>query len=158
MAAANNLIPDSAAPAIVNTRVFPVPPARLFEAFGDPAQLARWWGPAGFTNTIQEFDFRPGGAWRITMRGPDGAEYPNESRFLEVTPPAHVVFEHLGPLHRYWMTMEFAPAAGGTRLTWRMRFESAAEHARLKDFIAAANEQNFDRLEAALAESARPVR
>ena len=30
----------------------------------DPARIARWWGPAGFTNTIHTFDFRPGGEWR----------------------------------------------------------------------------------------------
>jgi uncharacterized protein YndB with AHSA1/START domain len=84
------------------------------------------------------------------MRGPNGTEYPNESRFLEVAPPTRVVFEHLGPMHRYWMTMEFGPAEGGARLTWHMRFESVAEHARLKEFIAAANEQNFDRLAACL--------
>ncbi len=146
----NNLIPHLAAQAIVNTRVFPVAPARLQAALSDPAQLAQWWGPAGFTNTIQEFDFRPGGDWRITMRAPDGKEYPNHSRFLAIAPD-RVVFEHLGPMHRYWMTMEFVPEAGGTRLTWRMQFESAAERERLKDFIAAANEQNFDRLQAHLA-------
>jgi uncharacterized protein YndB with AHSA1/START domain len=155
---ANNLVPDSAAPAIVNTRVFPVSRGRLFAAFSDPAQLARWWGPAGFTNTIQEFDFRAGGAWRITMRAPTGAEYPNESRFLEVTVPARVVFEHIGPMHRYWMTMDFAAEAGGSRLTWHMRFESVAEHAKLKEFITAANEQNFDRLAACLSETQPPVR
>lgn len=153
MAAGSNFIPASAAPAIVNTRVFPVPMTELFAAFGDPARLARWWGPAGFTNSIQEFDFRPGGAWHITMRAPGGAEYPNESRFLEVSPPNRVVFEHLGPMHRYWMTMEFGPAEGGARLTWQMRFESSAEHARLREFIAGANEQNFDRLAACLADS-----
>jgi len=150
MAAGGDLIPVSAAPAIVNTRVFPVPVAELFSAFGDPTRLARWWGPAGFTNTIQEFDFRPGGAWRITMRAPAGAEFPNESRFLEVAPPARVLFEHIGPMHRYWLVMDFAPETVGSRLTWHMYFESAAEHARLKDFIAAANEQNFDRLAACL--------
>jgi uncharacterized protein YndB with AHSA1/START domain len=158
MPAGNNLVPDSVAPAIVNTRIFPVAPARLFAAFSDPAQLARWWGPAGFTNTIQEFDFRAGGAWRITMRAPNGTEYPNESRFLEVTPPARIVFEHIGPMHRYWLTMEFAAAEGGTRLTWRMRFESAAENDRLKEFISGANEQNFDRLAACVSGAAPVVR
>lgn len=157
MGAGNNLVPDSAAPAIVNSRVFPVAPARLYAAFGDPAQLARWWGPAGFTNTIQKFDLRPGGAWRVTMRAPNGTEYLNESRFLEVTPPSRVVFEHLGPMHRYWLTMDFVPEAAGARLTWHMRFESADENARLRDFIAAANEQNFDRLAACLSETKTPV-
>jgi len=158
VSAANNLIPESAAPAIVNTRVFPVPVAELFAAFRDPVRLACWWGPAGFTNTIQEFDLRAGGAWRITMRAPNGTEFTNESRFLDVTPPTHLVFEHLGPMHRYWMTMEFAPAEAGARLTWRMRFESVGEYERLKDFIATANEQNFDRLAASLSGTEPPAR
>jgi uncharacterized protein YndB with AHSA1/START domain len=158
MVAGSDFIPASAAPAIVNTRAFPVPVAELFAAFGDPLVLTRWWGPAGFTNTIQEFDFRPGGNWRITMRAPDGAEFPNESRFLEITPPVRVVFEHIGPMHRYWLIMDFTPEAGGSRLTWHMHFESATEHARLKDFIAAANEQNFDRLAACLSEMKRSLR
>lgn len=158
MPAENDFTPAAAAPAIVTTRVFPVAVPALFAAFRDPAVLARWWGPAGFTNTVEEFDFRAGGAWRITMRAPDGKEYPNASRFLEVTPPTRVVFEHLGPMHRYWMTMDFAPEPAGARLTWHMRFESAGEHARLKEFIAAANEQNFDRLAACLSGNPPSVR
>ena len=47
--------------AIHSTRVFGVSRARLFEAFRDPSQLARWWGPEGFANTFEEFDLRPGG-------------------------------------------------------------------------------------------------
>lgn len=158
MAAESDFIPDSAAPAIVNTRVFPVPVAELFAAFGDPALLARWWGPTGFTNSIQEFDLRPGGAWRITMRAPGGTEYPNESRFLEITPPKRVVLEHIGPMHRYWLIMDFASETGGSRLTWHMHFESVGEQARLKDFITAANEQNFDRLAACLSGTKPPIR
>ena len=49
------------------------------------------------------------------------------------------------------MTMTFAEEAGRTRLTWRMLFESAAELERVRAFIPAANEQNFDRLQALLA-------
>ncbi len=61
-------------------------------------------------------------------------------------------------MHRYWMTMEFTPAPGGTRLTWHMRFESADEQAKLQEFIAAANEQNFDRLAGCVSGSSRPAR
>ena len=52
-------------------------PGQVYAALGDPARVARWWGPAGFTNTIHTFDFRPGGTWRLTMHGPDGKDYPN---------------------------------------------------------------------------------
>lgn len=158
MAAENKHIPAGAAPAIVTTRVFPTMPEKLFGAVSDPVRLARWWGPQGFTNTVQEFDFRAGGAWRITMRAPDGREFPNESRFLEVAPPDRIVFEHIGPMHRYWMSMEFTPVPGGTRLTWHMHFESVAEYERLRDFIAVANEQNFDRLAACVSGTGPVVR
>ena len=158
MSETNKRIPASAAPAIVTTRVFAVAPATLFGAFSDPALLAKWWGPQDFTNTVQEYDFRPGGAWRITMRAPGGSEFPNESRFLEVVPPERIVFEHIGPMHRYWMTMEFAAVPGGTRLTWHMQFETVDEYTRLKDFIGPANEQNFNRLAACVSGQANPVR
>ena len=138
---------------IVSTRVFDAPRERVFRAFSDPRVLARWWGPDGFTSTFQEFDFRPGGAWRFVMHGPDGADYRNESAFIEVVSPERIVLEHLRPMHRFLMTMTFAEEAGKTRLTWRLEFESVAERERVRAFIPAANEQNLDRLQAQLAVS-----
>ena len=136
---------------VVSTRVFKAPRERVFEAFSDPGQLARWWGPRGFTNEFHEFDLRPGGRWRFTMRGPDGAVYRIAKDFIEVVRPERVVYENLDPSHRFRMTMTFAERQGGTELTWRMRFELPAEFARVKDLVAAANEENFDRLAAHLA-------
>jgi len=136
---------------IVSTRVFDAPRERVFRAFSDPRVLARWWGPDGFTSTFQEFDFRPGGAWRFVMHGPDGADYRNESGFIGVVSPERIVLEHLRPMHRFLMTMTFAEEAGKTRLTWRMEFDSVAELERVRAFIPGANEQNFDRLQAQLA-------
>jgi uncharacterized protein YndB with AHSA1/START domain len=137
---------------IVNTRIFSAPREKVYAAFSDPEQLARWWGPKGFTNTIQEFDPRPGGNWRIVLHGPDGTDYPNEKKFIEVTEPERVVFDHLGPMmHQFQMTLLYDDLGGKTRVTWRMRFTSADEVAKLGKIIAEANEQNFDRLEAHLA-------
>jgi uncharacterized protein YndB with AHSA1/START domain len=143
--------PDAAGREIVSSRTFPHPPAVVFAAFTDPAVLARWWGPAGFTTTIDVFDPRPGGIWRCVMRGPDGTDYHNVSVFDEVTTPERVVFRHLEPVHRFRMEMTFAPAGAGTQLTWRMTFDSTAEADRVRAVILAANEQNFDRLAAVLA-------
>lgn len=139
-------------PEIFSVRVIAAPRERVFAAFSDPNQLAQWWGPAGFTNTFSEFDLRPGGAWRFTMTGPDGAEYHNVSRFVEIAAPERIVFVHEGPMHRFEMTMTFTVHEGGSRLSWRMVFDSADEVAKLGEFIAAANEQNFDRLAAHLAQ------
>lgn len=137
---------------IVSTRVLDAPRERVFRAFSDPDHLARWWGPKGFRNTFHELDLRPGGFWRFTMHGPGGSDYENENVFLEVVRPERIVFRHLEPVHGFQMTILFAEQDGKTRLTWRMLFDSAAERDRVEAFVVPANEQNFDRLEAHLAD------
>ena len=139
-----------AAGEIVSTRVFDAPRAAVFRAFTDPSRLSRWWGPSGFTNIFQQFDPRPGGAWRFVMRGPDGAEYHNASDFVEVLPGERIVLDHLEAVHSFRMWMTYADEAGGTRLTWRMHFHSAEHADTVRDVIQVANEQNFDRLDAEL--------
>ncbi len=81
---------------IVMTRVFDAPREVVFEMWTDPKHLVHWWGPRGFTTTIQEMDVRPGGLWRKIMHGPDGANYPNHSVFLEVVKPERLVYKHGG--------------------------------------------------------------
>lgn len=136
---------------IVSRRVFQASRERLWAVFADPARLAHWWGPNGFTNTIHEFDLRPGGKWRLTMHAPNGANFDNDKTFLEVIPGEKVAFRHHGPMHAFTMTITYAPAGRDTEVTWRMIFDSAAECAKVKGFILPANEQNFDRLAAELA-------
>lgn len=41
-------------------RTFDAPRERVFEAFTDPRQVDRWWGPDGFTTTTEEMDVTPG--------------------------------------------------------------------------------------------------
>lgn len=139
---------------ILSERVLDVPRDRVFEAFADPAVLARWWGPRGSVNVFQTFEFRTGGRWEFLMRADDGAEYPMRKQFIEVLPPERVVVQHLQTGHEFQlhMTVE-ALDAGRTRVRWRLRFESAAEAGRVREFVKAANEQNFDRLEDVLRRS-----
>ncbi len=135
---------------IVTTRVLAWPREHVFRAWTEPEHLARWWGPKGFTNTFQEFDPRPGGRWQFVMHGPNGADYPNQSVFVEIVKPERIVFDHLsGPA--FQVTATFAEEAGKTRLTFRMLFETAAECDKVKGFAVGANEENLDRLEAELA-------
>jgi uncharacterized protein YndB with AHSA1/START domain len=143
---------------IVTTRLIPAPRELVFEAFHNPQHLAQWWGPAGFTNTFSEFDFRPGGHWRFVMHGPDGSDYPNHSVFDEVSAPERIVFRHLDEEHHFQMTILLAEESGGTRLTWRMLHPTAEKCALVRPFVTQANEQNFDKLEAELARmtTARP--
>lgn len=136
---------------IHNQRFIPGASAEdLFDAFGNPALLHQWWGPHGFSNTLERFEFRPGGAWLLTMHGPDGAAYPNESEIIEFTRPSHIRFQHLRPMHWYEMDMTFANLPGGASVTWRMRFDPPEEGERLRPFIQGANDQNLERLEAVL--------
>lgn len=132
---------------ILNTRVFAASRQRVFDAFAKPQQLKHWWGPHGFTNRIPEFDLRPGGKWRIIMTASDGTDFDNLCTFEEVVVPERISYIHHLPIHVFTMTMLFEEEDGGTRLTWRMLFEPTAENLQLERFLAAANEQNFDRLE-----------
>lgn len=136
---------------IVNRRAFDAPCGALYAAFENPEMLARWWGPAGFRTTIQEFDLRPGGAWRLQMHAADGTDYDNVAEFVDVMRPTRIVYDHLSPMHRFRMTMLFAELpASRSELTWRMAFDYSPENERLQRFLFDANEQNFDRLGAML--------
>jgi uncharacterized protein YndB with AHSA1/START domain len=136
---------------LVSTRLLPVSRERAFAALSDLDQLVRWWGPNGFSSTSEAFDFNPGGSWSVVMHGPDGADYPNFYRFHTIEAPARVVLERPDPAHRFELTIAFDEAPGGTRLTWRQRFDDEAHFAEVKDFVADANEQVLARLEAVLA-------
>lgn len=72
---------------IIATRVFKTPRLLVFKAWTDPDHLIHWWGPKGFTSTFHEFDLRPGGVWRLVMHGPNGADFQNESIFVEIVKP-----------------------------------------------------------------------
>lgn len=129
------------------TRLIDAPRESVFAAFSNPEILVRWWGPEGFSNSFDEFDPRAGGYWRFTMHGPDGTDYPNESRFLEMEKNRRVVIEHLSG-HHFILTVSFAPSGRSTLVGWRQVFDSAEHYAQIAEFIAVANEQNLDRLQA----------
>ena len=73
-------------------RVLPAPPARVFGLQIDPVQLARWWGPKGFTVPALALDPRVGGSYRIEMQPPDGARFFLTGEFRRVDPPAHLSY------------------------------------------------------------------
>lgn len=73
------------------TRTFDAPRSVVFRAWTDPKQIAKWFGPRGFTTEVLEHDARPGGKSRIIMRGPDGKEYPGDAVFREVVPNEKLV-------------------------------------------------------------------
>ena len=122
-------------------------PARVFAAMSDPVRVARWWGPDGFKSTIHQFDFQPGGTWRLTMHGPDGTDYPNESRFTRIVPLELFEIEHLSD-HHFFLSIELRPFAQGTQVHWRQVFDTADHFECISHVVADANEQNLLRLAA----------
>ena len=122
-------------------------PAQVFGAMSDPARVERWWGPEDFTNTIHQFDFHPGGRWMLTMHGPDGKDYPNESRFMRIVSGELFEIEHLSG-HHFVLSIELRPSAQGTQVHWRQTFDTVEHYKEIAQFVAGANEQNLQRLAA----------
>jgi uncharacterized protein YndB with AHSA1/START domain len=119
---------------------------QVFAAF-QAERLARWWGPAGFTNTFTICEFKNGGRWSFTMHGPDGRNYPNENVFVEIKALAKVVIQHvLEP--KYCLTITFEASADGTVVFWAQVFESSEVARRMEHIVVPANEQNLERLSA----------
>jgi uncharacterized protein YndB with AHSA1/START domain len=121
---------------LVVTRIFDAPAELVFKMFSDPKHLAQFWGPKGFTSTVREMDPRPGGAFRIDMRGPDGVIYPCKGVYREVVEPERIVYfgepdgSHgcgggLPP--RALVMITFAGHDGKTTLTINTRFVAAAD-------------------------------
>lgn len=146
---------------IVLTRVFDAPREMVFDACADPKQVVQWWGPNGFTTTIDEMDVRVGGPWVHTMHGPDGTDYPNFGVFTQVKRPEVLAHRHGGgrkgeapdvDFESIW-TFEELPGKG-TRLTLRNVFASAeARDAAVRKYGAVeGGKQTLDRLAEFVAE------
>ncbi len=137
-----------AAPAgadFVIRRVFDAPRALVFKAWTDPKHMAQWWGPHGCTVPVCELDARPGGAWRLVNRGPDGDDFPVKGVFREVVENERIVMtiDHSEmpdswhdwlnpgrdrskgkPTAAALITVTFEERGGKTTVTVRQRFES----------------------------------
>ncbi len=108
-------------------RMIAAPRDLVFSRWTDPAHLAQWWGPHGFTNPVCEVDARPGGKLRIVMRAPDGSDYPMTGEFQEVVKNERLVFVAVArdkdenPLLESHTKVTFAGEGAGTRLTVEAR-------------------------------------
>ena len=100
------------------TRVFDAPRELVWKAWTDPEQVARWYGPRGFStprSTIT-MDVRRGGTFALTMVDDnDGTEYPSGGTFLEVEEPERLVWRDRNI--DLLVTITFADLGGRTEMT-----------------------------------------
>jgi uncharacterized protein YndB with AHSA1/START domain len=136
---------------LVLSRTLNAPVALVWEVWTKPEHIVNWWGPHGFTNTINTMDVFPGGEWDLVMHGPDGTDYKNKSIFKEIIPFKKIVFEHISP--RFVATIDFQEQGEQMLINWHMLFETTEEFIRVvKTFKAdEGQKQNIEKLNAYLA-------
>lgn len=148
---ATEIIKTTAKSEIVSSRIFNFQKELLFKAWSEPEHLKNWWGPAGFTNTFHQFDFKVGGKWVFTMHGPEKGNYQNECEFIKIDEPHLIAWQRISqPLFQILATFEEVNP-NQTKLVFKMLFETAQECSKLKPFVVDKNEENFDKLEVELA-------
>jgi len=116
-------------------RIFDAPRELVYQAWTDPEHMTQWWGPKVFTNHSCRLEVRPGGAWQIVMRSPDGTDYGCQGIYSEVTPPERLVFTNDAvdkdgkPLLKGFTTVTFEDHGGKTKLTLHTRAEGLVDYA-----------------------------
>lgn len=77
---------DPAALTMTVVAEFPVPVQRLWDAYADPRQLERFWGPPTYPARFTRHDMYPGGRSEYAMTGPAGDVSRGYWEFLSVHP------------------------------------------------------------------------
>ena len=112
---------------------YPVPVERLWEAYADPRQLERFWGPETYPATFTRHDMEVGGYSVYYMTGPDGSTSHGSWHFLAVEPGRRIEVEDgfteengmpNDGLPYMRMVFTFEPTATGSRVTIVTHFPS----------------------------------
>ena len=107
---------------LILTRVFDAPRGLVFKVWTEPSHLVRWWGPAGFTTPSCQMDVRPGGAFRLCMRSPEGRDHWLRGAYREIAPPERLAYtwawedENGEPGHETLVTVILMDEGRRTRL------------------------------------------
>lgn len=135
---------------IVTIRIFNYSRKQVYEAWTNPELLKAWWGPKGFTNTFNTFEFNVGGKWSFIMHGPDKGNYPNECTFTIIREPELIVWDRQSkPLFQVEVRFEEL-APNETRITFKQKFQTVEECEKIRRYTVGKNDENFDKLEVVL--------
>jgi len=112
---------------------YPVPVERLWDAYADPRQLERFWGPQTYPATFTRHDMAVGGESHYYMTGPDGTKSSGWFRFTAIEPHRRIelVDGFAGDdgkpnpdMPTMVMTFTFEPTATGSRFRNVTQFPS----------------------------------
>ncbi len=114
---------------VIITRVVDAPRELVFDAWTNPAHVAKWWRPKGFETVVcEEMDVRVGGTFRFRMTLADGTVYMSRNIYREIEKPVRIVYDEAcdkagKPFHHARMTVTFDDDGTRTAITIRARFE-----------------------------------
>jgi uncharacterized protein YndB with AHSA1/START domain len=112
------------------TRMFDAPRDLVFQAHSSCEHMSNWWGPRKYEVASCEWDFRPGGKWRIVHRTEGEEDQGFRGEFREIAPPEKIVwtFEWEGmPGHVSVETLTLEARDGKTLLKATSVFDSAED-------------------------------
>lgn len=121
---------------------YSVPVERLWEAYADPRQLEKFWGPETWPATFTRHDMAVGGLSQYYMTGPDGSTSRGWWRFLAVEPGRRMELEDgfanedgspNDAMPSMRMVFTFEPTSTGSRFTSVTYFTSAESMQQLVD-------------------------
>ncbi len=138
---------------IVIERTVNAPRDLVWRALTEADHVALWWGPNGFTNTIDRMDVKVGGEWRFTMHGPDGTDYPNLIVYREVRKPEYLAYDHSdgkNPPQQHFSASITLQEAGATKtkVTLRSIFPTAMARQAVMGYAVEGGKQTLGRLDA----------
>ncbi|WPZ36524.1 SRPBCC domain-containing protein [Thalassobaculum sp. OXR-137] len=83
--------PHGSDPVVVEN-TFKAPPARVFRAWTDPAEVKAWFGQAPHSMSAIEIDLREGGAWKFSMPPTETSRDALRGTYVTVEPDRKLVF------------------------------------------------------------------
>jgi uncharacterized protein YndB with AHSA1/START domain len=117
---------------LVIERIFDAPRDLVWKVMNDPERVTNWWGPHGYTTTVEEMDVRVGGKWRWINHTTGGEDVAFKGEYLEVVPPERIVqteifdapgFDDKAAIN----TLTFEDLGTRTKVTARSRFPSVED-------------------------------